>query len=251
MAKADNQPTVTILEGIVDEAPMTRMDVDLQDDSSKPPVPGTVGKYSGMLDDSPEPFSADEGKEDELRMVAIPCQTEEPLEDLDEDLEGEALLKTKKRSRTLMVIQSDDEDSEWGEKKEHGLSFKKQREEKEREKVDPKFSSKKLTLKRNVGKKRIRGELSSLDLSTPNPQDPSPSPSTLASAVTVMSPNNLSSVSSSHFPFPVQCKRNSTKKGWKGWTLVAEDEVELAPKAFSLDKLPPATRSTRSGRQFN
>ncbi|KAF8524387.1 hypothetical protein BU17DRAFT_84992 [Hysterangium stoloniferum] len=46
-------------------------------------------------------------------------------------------------------------------------------------------------------------------------------------------------------------KRAAVKKGWKGWVEVEVDESHRPAKQFSLDTLPSRERRTRSGKQFD
>jgi len=217
-----------------------------------------------MLYGSSEPFKDREDEEgEETKTDGTLVEKEKTLDDIwDDDLEAEAEaevpLVTGKRPRAVMIIQSDDEDGDRDERKEKGVTNKKHKGEKEmraKEGSDSKkLSPKKLTLKRNVGTKRIRSSLPPLDVATPQTYSQGSSAvSTIASAVTVISPSDSPALSPFHGQVPrTGGRRNTgTKKGWKGWVEVEEDQIELAPKAFRLDKLPPANRATRSGRQFN
>lgn len=141
------------------------------------------------------------------------------------DVDAEVKPSKGKRSRTSKIIESDEEDDHESDNGSAGG----------REWASSAFltqTSPRLTLKRNVGTKRMRTDSIA---STTLPDDLTSPVS--ASAVSVMA--------------PIRVKRPTTKKGWKGWVEVEVDEIPVPGKAFNPQALPPGERRTRSGKQFD
>jgi len=149
-----------------------------------------------------------------------PRETDHEASDIDTDVKP----SKGKRSRASKIIESDDEEDHESDNSSAGgrewasSSFLTQ--------TSPRPN---LTLKRNVGTKRMRTDSIA---STTLPDSP-----VSASAVSVMA--------------PIRVKRPAAKKGWKGWVEVEVDDIPIPEKAFNPQALPAGERRTRSGKQFD